>query len=289
MSNAAVAVNANANNVNSHNLASEFKKNPDKALWLITKVFPAMTNIFDDFNADNILNEMTGDQLNCEAVKRLARKEVKKNKQYSDKSIKKNQSDYMIYCSEKRDEIKSKNPGLSFAELNRKLADSWKGLNDKARAPYTAKATADKARYESEMQASKAAAVERGTWTESASSSIKRPHTAYLIYSSDKDVRANLTKNGVAKGDLMTELGKAWKAMDTKTKAVYEKKAEEAKAAYMAEKSKSAPVEAAPAPVPVVDAVPVAEVKAAKAPKAAKAVDVPVVDAPAKKAVKSKK
>jgi hypothetical protein len=106
-----------------------------------------------------------------------------------------------------------------------------------------------------------------------------------LIYSSDKDVRANLTKNGVAKGDLMTELGKAWKAMDAKTKAVYEKKAEEAKAAYMAEKNKSAPVEAAPVPTPV------AEVKAVKASKskAAPVVDAPVVDAPAKKAVKSKK
>lgn len=292
MSNAVVA-NANAN-ANSYNLTSEFKKNPDKALWLLTKVFPAMTGIFDDFNADTILGEMTDGQINSDLVRKLARKEVKKSKHYSDKSVKKNQSSYMIYCAEKRDEIKNKNPGLNFAGLNKKLADSWKDLTDKQRAPYTAKAQQDKVRYEDAIAASKQAAIERGTWKESPTSSIKRNKTAYLIYSSDAGVRATLTKNGVAKKDLMTELGKAWKAMDAKTRAVYEQKAEAEKAAYLAAKNTSAPADAAP-----VAAAPVAESKAVKAPKAPKAVApvaapvvapvvAPVAEAKAAKAPKKK-
>lgn len=71
---------------NSYNLTSEFIKNPNNALWLINKVFPVMTRVFDDFDTDVILNDMTEGQLNIALIRKLAvsdnyKKEERKQQQ----------------------------------------------------------------------------------------------------------------------------------------------------------------------------------------------------------------
>ena len=56
----------------------------------------------------------------------------------------------MIFAKEQRDNVHVENPNITFGQVSRVLAERWKALNDKQRAPYEAKAAQDKKRYEDE-------------------------------------------------------------------------------------------------------------------------------------------
>merc|ERR1712014_291150 len=60
---------------------------------------------------------------------------------------------YMFFANDQRDKVREENPGIKFGEVGKILGEKWKGLNDKQKAPYEAKAAADKKRYEEEKAA----------------------------------------------------------------------------------------------------------------------------------------
>ncbi|KAJ4219950.1 Non-histone chromosomal protein 6, partial [Fusarium solani] len=62
-------------------------------------------------------------------------------------------SAYMFFANEQRENVREENPGISFGQVGKLLGERWKALNEKQRAPYEAKAAADKKRYEDEKQA----------------------------------------------------------------------------------------------------------------------------------------
>jgi hypothetical protein len=80
-------------------------------------------------------------------------------------------SAYMFFANEQRDKVREDNPGIKFGkstdpsphrlrtcsritgEVGKMLGEKWKGLNDKQKLPYEAKAAADKKRYEEEKAA----------------------------------------------------------------------------------------------------------------------------------------
>lgn len=59
----------------------------------------------------------------------------------------------MFFANEQRENVREENPGISFGQVGKLLGERWKALNEKQRAPYEAKAAADKKRYEDEKQA----------------------------------------------------------------------------------------------------------------------------------------
>ncbi len=80
----------------------------------------------------------------------------------------------MFFANEQRENVREENPGITFGtywprppprpspsplltpstgQVGKLLGERWKALNDKQRAPYEAKAAADKKRYEDEKQA----------------------------------------------------------------------------------------------------------------------------------------
>lgn len=78
----------------------------------------------------------------------------------------------MFFANEQRENVREENPGIKFGklwhcalflsahvlinssgEVGRLLGERWKALNEKQRAPYDAKAAADKKRYEDEKAA----------------------------------------------------------------------------------------------------------------------------------------
>ncbi|KAK3621425.1 Non-histone chromosomal protein 6 [Elasticomyces elasticus] len=69
-------------------------------------------------------------------------------------------SAYMFFANDQRDKVREDNPGIKFGEVGKKLGEQWKSLNDKQKAPYEAKAAADKKRYEEEKAAYTASPVE---------------------------------------------------------------------------------------------------------------------------------
>lgn len=64
---------------------------------------------------------------------------------------KRSRSAYIIFCNANRSKVQKDNPELGAKDITRKLAEMWKSLSDKKRAPFDKKAAADKLRYENEM------------------------------------------------------------------------------------------------------------------------------------------
>ncbi|KAK3073252.1 Non-histone chromosomal protein 6 [Teratosphaeriaceae sp. CCFEE 6253] len=62
-------------------------------------------------------------------------------------------SAYMFFANDQRDKVREENPGIKFGEVGKLLGERWKALNEKQKAPYDAKAAADKKRYEEEKAA----------------------------------------------------------------------------------------------------------------------------------------
>ncbi|KAF4594588.1 structure-specific recognition protein 1 [Ophiocordyceps camponoti-floridani] len=80
-------------------------------------------------------------------------KEVKKRGKKDPNAPKRGLSAYMFFANEQRENVREENPGISFGQVGKILGERWKALNEKQRAPYEAKAAADKKRYEDEKQA----------------------------------------------------------------------------------------------------------------------------------------
>lgn len=59
----------------------------------------------------------------------------------------------MFFANEQRQSVRDDNPDVTFGQVGKILGERWKALNEKQRAPYDAKAAADKKRYEDEKQA----------------------------------------------------------------------------------------------------------------------------------------
>ena len=59
---------------------------------------------------------------------------------------------FMFFSIEQRPAVQAKNKNLGIADISKILGANWRGLSDKAKAPYQQKAEKDKARYEKEMK-----------------------------------------------------------------------------------------------------------------------------------------
>jgi len=58
---------------------------------------------------------------------------------------------YMLFCQEKRPEIKEKNPNSSFGELGKLLGEAWKECNGEDKSRFEEAAAKDKIRYQKEL------------------------------------------------------------------------------------------------------------------------------------------
>ncbi|KAL2154118.1 hypothetical protein VTH82DRAFT_2794 [Thermothelomyces myriococcoides] len=87
------------------------------------------------------------------AAKGRGGKTEKKRSKKDPNAPKRGLSAYMFFANEQRENVREENPGVSFGQVGKILGERWKALSDKQRAPYEAKAAADKKRYEDEKQA----------------------------------------------------------------------------------------------------------------------------------------
>jgi len=62
-------------------------------------------------------------------------------------------SAYIIFCTEKRQEIKDNNPGLATKDVTRKLGETWRNMSDRNKEKYNKLAAKDKKRHADEMAA----------------------------------------------------------------------------------------------------------------------------------------
>lgn len=221
-----------------HNLASEFRKHPDRAKWLLDKVLPAMEKNFEDFNVDTVVGILTDDSLNAKKIKSLYHSYQKKQNSFQPKGIKRARPAYQFFCNEKRKELQEENEDLQFGDVNKMLGEMWGNLSDKERRPYEKKAEEDKKRYHKQFDAAEQKAIASGEYSPNPLRNIKKPRTSYLCYSTDPSIRKKYSKK--AGGDikeLMRILGAQWKKMSNDEKQPYIELAEEDKLRYEKERA----------------------------------------------------
>ncbi|KAL0450590.1 UNVERIFIED_CONTAM: FACT complex subunit SSRP1 [Sesamum latifolium] len=60
-------------------------------------------------------------------------------------------SAFMFFSQTERENVKKSNPGISFTEVGKVLGERWNKMTAEEKAPYEAKARADKKRYTEEI------------------------------------------------------------------------------------------------------------------------------------------
>ena len=106
-----------------------------------------LTSICIEFGKTDQIDDMVKKFL-CEPVKMKALKDPNKPKRAK--------SAYLFYCDDHRqkilDTMRKKKKKVNIADVSKQLGAKWKGLSDAAKAPYEAKAQADRERYQEEME-----------------------------------------------------------------------------------------------------------------------------------------
>lgn len=72
----------------------------------------------------------------------------KGKKQKDPNAPKKGMSAFMIFSQENRSKIKEAHPDATFADIGKKVGESWRGLSEKHKVTYNNKSEADKVRYQ---------------------------------------------------------------------------------------------------------------------------------------------
>jgi len=82
---------------------------------------------------------------------KTTKKTEKRTKKKKDPNApKRGLSAYMFFANEQRENVREENPNISFGQVGKVLGERWKALSESQRAPYEAKARADKERYDAE-------------------------------------------------------------------------------------------------------------------------------------------
>ncbi|KAI4321358.1 hypothetical protein MLD38_034750 [Melastoma candidum] len=75
----------------------------------------------------------------------------RKQKKKDPNAPKKAMSGYNFFLQNENEKMKKSNPGISFGDASREIADKWRGMSVEEKEPYVAKALADKKRYMDEL------------------------------------------------------------------------------------------------------------------------------------------
>jgi len=106
-----------------------------------------LTSLCIEFGKTDQIDDMVKKFL-CEPVKMKALKDPNKPKRAK--------SAYLFYCDDHRqkilDTMRKKKKKVNIADVSKQLGAKWGGLSDAAKAPYQAKAQADRERYQEEME-----------------------------------------------------------------------------------------------------------------------------------------
>lgn len=223
--------------ISNHNLASEFRKHPDNAYWLLNKVLPAMEKHFEEFDIEFVISTLTDESMTPKKIRQNYNQHQKKQTQF-DPKITRARPAYQFFCDANRAELKEKNPDINFGDVNKMLGDMWANLDKKSRKQYDKEAEKDKERYQKAFQKAEDEAIANGSYTPDPYKNVKKARTSYLCFSTDQNIRNKFKKKaGNDIKELMKLLGTEWRKMGEEERQPYVELADEDKARYMKEKA----------------------------------------------------
>lgn len=155
---------------------------------------------------------------------------IKPRKPKDPNAPKRPRSAYILFCNDKRAEIKKANPEMKMPDIAKKLGEMWRSLKDKKKQPYLEEATKDKSRYDTEMGEYNPNNKPKGP---------KRATTSYFFFCADKRAEVKQANPDMKVTEIAKELGRMWKEdfADEKSRRKWVKAAEKDKERYEQEKA----------------------------------------------------
>ena len=201
----------------------------------------------DDVEGLRQLWEENKEKIEDEMKKQL--KEIlpaKKTRTKKPKDAPKNpKSAYVIFCQEKRDEVKKANPEMIAKDIMKELGKLWKDTEEDDRKEYKEKAQEDKERYTEEMKNYVPSEDEetRKPKAKKPKNAPKNAKSAYIFYCQDERVKIKADHPDLDAKEVLKLLGVRWQETDEETKDKYKKMAEADKTRYAKEMETYVPSE----------------------------------------------
>jgi len=147
--------------------------------------------------------------------------------------VKRAPSAYIIFCNEKREQVKRDHPGASFGEIGKILGQMWRGLSEREKEKYTKKSNLMKEELKRSpvIISPKARKVRSPKATSpkssrAASPKAKRAPNAYILFSGDHRKQVTEKYPGEGVGGTAKRLGEMWRALPEREKETYTKKSQ---------------------------------------------------------------
>jgi len=169
----------------------------------------------------------------------------KRKKKKDPNAPKRPRSAYILYCTEKRSEVKAEHPDAKPAELMRIMGELWNSLAPTKKQEYTDKAKDDKARYNDQMKDYSAPEPEsdederpskrqKGKKGKKKRDPMepKRSPSAYLIYGQRVREKVKGEHPDAKSSEIMKIIGQMWQKLSEEEKKPYNDEAATAKAKY---------------------------------------------------------
>jgi len=153
---------------------------------------------------------------------------------------------YMMFCSQEREKVQEEIGSKNMGQVNAELSKRWAALEVEVKSGFQLESNKRKEKYEEELKSYKPsdaflkrkAEFEAKDATNSKAKKLKdkdAPKMArnpYIIFCSKERQSVQKELGCMDKGQVMTELGKRWGALDTDAKAVYELESKKEKERY---------------------------------------------------------
>ena len=156
---------------------------------------------------------------------------------------------YMMFCSQEREKVQDEIGSKNMGQVNAELSKRWAALDVEVKNGFELESKKRKEKYEEELKSYKPsddflkrkAEVEASNASNATNIKAKKlkdkdaPKMArnpYIIFCSKERQSVQKELGCTDKGQVMTELGKRWGALDTDAKAVYELESKQEKERY---------------------------------------------------------
>jgi hypothetical protein len=156
---------------------------------------------------------------------------VPKTKKARDPNVpKRPPTSYFLFCNEKRESVKKKNPALKNTDISKELGKAWTSLSEKEKKKYSDLALKEKEKYDVKME-------ELGLGKHKKKLGPKRNLNAYMHFSNEMRESTKEENPEMSATEIMAELGRMWKEdySEDKAREKWVKKAEKDKERYTKE------------------------------------------------------
>lgn len=207
-------------------------------LW--TKLSDIVKEVAGTMDSDDIKTFMNAWNEHKSEVMKLLGGGLRTKRKKDPNAPKKWKTGYILFCLDKRQEVKDENPNMKATEITKELGARWNALGDKNKKKYEKLSVKDKVRYQKEMEnytpPPEDELEKRGKKGKKERTGPKRPLSSYMYFC--QDVRDTVkSENPDMKGPEITKkLGVRWKSLEDEDKVQYEEQAAVDKERYEREK-----------------------------------------------------